>query len=362
MNRNNPGIDRLLETIFNKAGDVFTVDHSGIAAEIDRNPQAYSNIFIKILSAIGGFLATLALLGFLLLAGLYNSEPTMVVLGALMSAAAVFTSRLANHVFLDTAVLTVYVAGLCLAGFGIAEVADNGDAAIGCCLLLSVAGILFSRGFMMTMVSVLVANGCLIAYCSGHAVVSILPSLPLVFSGFALLVITLKESWIITRSVWLNKLFRPLQTGFFISFLCGLAWVLHGDVFGIYAGIADIRLLSVAGDVLVLIMVYKIVTAQQVVNTVYVAAIYAFTLLILAAVFFAPGISGSLFLLLLSVYYGYKAEVAVSIAALGYFIVKFYYSLQMNLLVKSGLLIAPGVLLILLWFFFQKQLKEHEEI
>jgi uncharacterized membrane protein len=229
-------------------------------------------------------------------------------------------------------------------------------------MLLSLAGALLSRGFMIIMISVVIFNGSLLAYFSERGILTSFFALPVIISGVALLLISIGESFLISQGAWLNKLYKPLQSGLFISFLGGLVWMSHSHMFGFFSGINNFRFISFSIDIMTIIMVSKIITSLGVQSRLSMAGIYLFTTVVLAAVFYAPGISGSIFLLLLSVYYGYKAEIGISIAALGYFIVKFYYDLQMSLLVKAGMLFFPGILLILVWYYVHRQMKKNEKV
>lgn len=359
----NRNMNELLAGIGLEEGDTFVPDHDRIQAELARHDKAFSNIIIKVLSAIGGVLAASALLGFLLLAGIYESESGMMILGLLLVAAAIATSRVADHVFLDTVVLTGYISGFILAGIGLGMHEGNtADQVILLCLLLSLAGIFLSRGFMIVMISVVICSGSFYAYCSVHGEHTSFISLPVAITGIGLLVVTLKEARMVSGNRQVNRLYKPLQAGLFLSFLGGLIWVLHSYTFGLFPGFHDLKLISLLIDIMILVLVTRIMYMLGLNNKVHIAGIYVFVLVLLAAVFYAPGISGSLFLLLLAISYGYRAEAGMSIAALVYFIFMFYYSLRLSLLVKSGLLFFPGMIMILVWHYCYQQLKKNEKI
>lgn len=161
-------MNELLGKIRKEEGDTFLADSDNIHAELMKHDKAYSNIIIKILSGVGGVLATAALLGFLLLAGIYQSESGMLILGLLFVGGAMGISRLANHVFLDTAVLTLYICGFVLVAMGMGSGNGDAESVLLLCIALSVFGIALSSGFMMVTTSVLIFCGSLLAYCSVH--------------------------------------------------------------------------------------------------------------------------------------------------------------------------------------------------
>ncbi len=360
MERN---VAELLQQIGAAEGEGFTYDEEGIRSEIALNESAYSNIIIKVLSAIGGFLATLAFLGFLLLAGIYQSEGGMFVTGIFFIIAAIGGSRVAGRSFLDTAALTLYITGFILMGAGLLQMEKDPNVLLLLSLLLSLAGVLGSGGFMMIMVSVLLFNASLFSFFPVNHIYGNAGISPMLLIIAVLLLLTANEPRIITGSRLGNKLYKPVQSGFFISFLAGLLWMLHEYMFGFGLGWGGYPwALGIFTDIGIGILVWKIIGSLGITHKGYIAGIYLFTLAVLLPVFYFPYIPGALFLLLLSIYYGYKVEAGLSVAALAYFIIKYYYDLQMSLLYKSGLLFFPGILLLLVWYFYNRQLKKDEKI
>ena len=70
-----------LDNIRLSEGVHFECDEKAILEEYNRQGENKSNLAIKVLSIFGGFLATLAFLGFLAIAGLYNSEVGLLIFG-----------------------------------------------------------------------------------------------------------------------------------------------------------------------------------------------------------------------------------------------------------------------------------------
>lgn len=67
-----------------------------------------------------------------------------------------------------------------------------------------------------------------------------------------------------------------------------------------------------------------------------------------------PGGSAAMLLLMLAFVIGSKSLGAVGVVLQAQFIIRYYYSLEMNLLNKSLLLMAVGVLLVAAWWFMQR--------
>ncbi|WP_118972840.1 DUF4401 domain-containing protein [Taibaiella koreensis] len=354
-------INGLLQQIGATEGDGFAYDKEQLQRAIGQSENAYANIVIKILSGAGGFLATLALLGFFFVAGLYKTEPAMIISGIISIALAIGGSRIANHTFFDTVAITLYITGFVLAGIGMGSMGSDSNVILILFMIVSIAGVLISGGFMMTFVSVLLFNGSFFAIFPVNHLYGYIAAVPMLFVLAALYWLTANEHRILAAGSFWNKLYQSLQSGFFISFLAGLIWMVHQYDFG-FGPMGYGRLLSVAIDIGILLLVAQIIKSLQIVSKVTIVAIYLLTIVLLLPVFNFAYIPGALFLLLLSVRYGYKVEIGLSIAALAYFIIKYYYDLRLSLLYKSGLLFFPGLLLLLVWYFYNRQLKRDEKI
>jgi len=352
-------INKLLQLIGANEDTSFEYDEARTIAAMEKHHAAYSNIIIKVLSIIGGLLAALALIGFLFLAGIYESEQGLLVVGLLFAIGSILASRAIDHVFLDTTVITFYATGLILVAVGMMALEYSFESSILLVALLSCIGIFLSKGYMMVLTAVISLNATIVIFVMERLPTMVL--LPVLLIGVVLFVITSLEAKLITSSEIVNSLFAPLQAGYFISFLSCMLFITMGHTFGLFMFYHNPVVLSIGIDVGILLLITKIINKMAVRELKHIVMIYAFALLILACVFYAPYIAGALFILILTYYYGYKAQVVISFVALLYFVFKFYYDLQMSLLVKSGLLFVPGVIMIALWFYVTKQLKHHEE-
>lgn len=354
-------ITELIGAIKATEGEDFQYDEQAIQKELAGQDSAYSGIIIKVLSGVGGVLATLALLAFLLIGGIYESAGGMFTVGMLFIVGAVFMSRMVNMVFLDTVCITLYITGFILAGAAAAIAHYPVTYILGLFMIIALAGALISRGFMMVLLSVLVFIGCLFSWCPAVHIYGFQQQVPLMLVGLGLCFFTIYEAGILSGSRLFNRLYKPLQAGFFLSFLLGLVFVGQGDILG-WIFWPGSPILSAGIILIIIFLLYRILDKLAISTWWHKAGIYLLALAICVPVVHAPGIPGALLLLLLSFYHGYKTEAGLSIAALVYFIVKYYYDLQLSLLHKSALLFFPGLVLVLVWYYFNKQLKKDEQI
>src|SRR5690606_13137026 len=77
---------------------------------------------------------------------------------------------------------------------------------------------------------------------------------------------------------------------------------------------------------------------------------------------YAPSISGALLIVLLSFLVNYRTGFAIGIIALIYFVVQYYYDLNLSLLTKSIILFSSGTVFLVFYFFFTKMTKDNEKI
>lgn len=123
----------------------------------------------------------------------------------------------------------------------------------------------------------------------------------------------------------------------------------------------SVGILSVFTWVGIALMLRQVMEVMKIEKPETRIGVYVVCLALLIPTVFAPSLSGALLLLLLCFAYGYKVEVGASLVLLIYTIVKYYYDLQLTLLVKSGTLFFTGAALLLVWYFFTKHTRRHEE-
>ena len=83
----------LLDTIRLSEGVNFECDEKAILNEYNLQKENKSSLSIKILSVFGGFLGMLSFLGFLALAGLYDSEFGLLLFGTGFIVAAIWLNK-----------------------------------------------------------------------------------------------------------------------------------------------------------------------------------------------------------------------------------------------------------------------------
>ena len=318
------------------------------------------NLTIQVVSIIGGILTAIFFLGFLALARILSSEISCLLVGSLLIITTLTISRLVVRSFLDAMNITFYIAGCTLVAFGLNE---NINTLYIVLIGVSVLTFLLSKGFILPFLSVIAFNISLfeeIAYIFSSFYPLQIAAVP-VMAAFLFTNLFEVKLYSQLKNNSLSK-YRPFHAGLFVScavLMSGLS--IHYLTSGInYWTISCI--LSVFMWVGLLVMVQRIMKVMQVNNPMHQIGIYILCIIICLPTVSAPYLSGSLLLILVCFHYGYKAECAASLLLFIYAVSKYYYDLNISLLIKSITLFFIGIVLITAWYLFTQKRTRHEKI
>ena len=150
--------------------------------------------------------------------------------------------------------------------------------------------------------------------------------------------------------------YTPFHSGLFVSCICLLAGL------SVNYGIpAPYWLLSIFIWIGILLIIQRIMPVMEVTNPVSQIGICILCILICLPTMFAPYLSGSLLLILICFHYGYKAECAAALLLFIYAVSKYYYDLNLSLLVKSITLFFTGIIFMIAWYYFTQKRTKHEK-
>lgn len=340
-------------------GEQLEIDEAAVAKEYLKKEGDKSSLAIKILSVLGGFLASLAFLGFLMIAGLYDSEAGLLLFGASFIAGAILLNKEYDQLLIDTLSISIYLIGFALLTFGLDQVGmdENGIALLS--MAISLGALLITQNYLLSFLSVLVFSGSLLVLILSNDVYNII-HLYVVILTILLSYHFLNEAKIISSHKILSRLYDPLRIGLIISLLVGLVLIGKRDLVPV-----ETHYIWISSLVMIPVVLYLI---SLVLNTLNVCAlsdrlkVYLGSAIILVPIVFAPAIAGAIIILLLSFLVNYKTGIAIGVVALLYFISQFYYDLNLSLLVKSGILFSSGLLFLLFYFFTHKRLAANEKV
>lgn len=355
--RNKEEIKELLNYFQTENKDV-TFDEEAILAEYEKNDD-HQSLAIKILSIIGGILATITFVGSLLIAGVYNSDTSLLILGILCIIGGVFISKVYHKIIIDTLSISSYSIGFILLtmGFLKMEMTENTISLI--VILIALVSLLIVRSYIMSFVSVLIINGAIITMILSSKNFDLIH---IYISSLAIIItaLFLKEAKITTTNTVFSKLYEPLRIGLIFSFLAGLVFLGKSDIIDISRDY-----LWTSSVVIILTILYLLSHIFEVLNiseTKQKIGIYIVSILILLPTVLSPSISGAILIILLSFLVNYKTSLVIGIIAFIYFVSQYYYDLHFTLLTKSILLFSSGILFLGLYLLTHKKLTSNEKV
>lgn len=340
-------------------GERFECNEIEIEKEYLRIQNDKSSIAIKILSVLGGFFATLAFLGFLLIAGLYNSEEGLAVSGFFFIGVAIFLSITYKKLIIDTLSISAFAIGLCLVSYGLSELEFSDNTIILLFIIVSFLTIGITKNYILTFLSILIINGSIIFlivdnefYNYIHLYNAILLSL--------LTYVFLNEAKLLSFDRFLSILYNPVRIGLLISLLFVLAILSQKGNFDF-----DIKQIWISSIITISLTIYVISIILKIIG---ISGIKTLSLIYsLCTVFFiltalSPAISGSLLIIILCFRTNYKTGLLIGILSFVYFIFQYYYNLNFSLLTKSIILFVSGIVFLLFYLFTHKKLDYNEKV
>lgn len=355
--KNKDDIKELLVQFQNTEGESLKFDEEAIFSAYQKDSKDQP-LAIKILSVFGGLLASLAFLGFLFIAGLYNSDVALLLFGCICIAGSVWINKQYDKIIIDTVSVSSFIIGFILIGFGCNQLRINENMICIIFIIIALGSLSIIQNYILSFVSVIIINGSILtmiisnnAYDLIHIYVSAL--------ALAMTYIFLKEAKIITTNKVLSKLYNPVKTGFIFSFLSGLFFLGKKGILPVapdYIWLSSVVIIS-----LIVYLIPTLFNVLKITETRHKISIYIFTVLVLLPTALSPAISGAILIILLSFRVNHKTGLALGIIAFIYFISQYYYDLSFTLLTKSILLFSTGILFIALYLFTHKKMTKNEK-
>ncbi len=355
--KNKTDVNNILEKVQSKFSSTINFDKEAIEKDYNDDYFNQSSIAIKILSVIGGLMATLAFLGFLLLSRLHNSEIGLLILGIIFITISILLNRKSDKLITDTFSISTYVVGIFLIVFGFNEMNFDENFVAVIIMIIALVSIYLTQNYILSFISVLVISSSLLLLL---VFLNDTYNLIHLYNTIIVLILTyvfLFEAKIIKMSKRLSKLYNPLRIGLIISFLFGLGILRTRKLLDL-----EINYVWFYSVVLFGILIYVISKILKLMNVDDKSSvfIYILSVLILGVTVFSPSILGAILLILLGFYVNHKFSFIVGIIALIYFVSQYYYDLNYTLLTKSIMLFTSGILFIILYLFTTKSIKNEK--
>lgn len=342
----------LLEKFSAIAGDTFTYDEGAIHESYASLRDNRSSLSIKALSVFGGLLATLTFLGFLALAEVYESELASMLLGVGFIAVAIYLNKMYSRLIIDTASITLYVAGVFLFVFALSLMDSHDNLAAIIVILMGLCTLYVTQNFMLSFVAAVTISSSVLSMIFTNRVFY-MAHVYIGCNAVLLVYWILHEAKIIAQRNKLSKLYDPLRIALIVSFLLGLIVIGKKGIIPIVHNTVWLSTILLAPAVAYTI--YQTIRALKVTSPQTKIAIYSLSVLFLVPTGLAPSILGAILVVLLCFLVNYKTGLVFGLVGLIYFISQYYYDLNLTLLVKSIILFASGVILLLFYVFLSKK-------
>ncbi|MCL6266607.1 DUF4401 domain-containing protein [Flagellimonas myxillae] len=330
-------------------------DDSAILQELQQSGAEDSSLAIKVLSIFGGFLASLAFLGFLFMFGIYDSEVGMIILGLLFIVGALVLNKVFNRLIIDTFSISIYLIGFAMFIIALFNMDIDDDVVTLLVLVMAFCSLFVVQSYIMSFLSIVAVGGCLMTLIISNDQYGLIH---LYLLGYTLLLVVcfLNEAKFYAAGGKLSKLYGPLRIGLVFSFILGLITLGKRGVFPLDQNY--IWLASIAIIIAILYLVWDLIKVIGVHAERTKMFIYILSIAVLLPTILAPAICGAILIILLCFRVNYKTGLAIGIIALAYFVSQYYYDLNLTLLIKSIILFASGVVFLLFYLFTLKMTKK----
>lgn len=352
-------IKELLDSIRLSEGSDFEYDEKAILEEYNTLEKNKSSLVIKILSIFGSFLATLAFLGFLVIAGLYDSEFGLLIFGAGFIISAIWLNKVYTKLIIDTFSISIYVIGFFLLAFGLSKINVDQNIIVILLSLIALSSLIITQNYILSFISVLTISGNFLFLIISNNSYNLIHLYIAVYT-LILAYLFLNEAKILSLHKKLSILYNPLRIGIVISLLFGLISI--GKRYLIPISQNYIWLSSIVMILVIIYLVSIIIKINEISTVKNKVMIYALSALILALTILSPSILGAFIIILLSFLVHYKTGFVIGILSIIYFISQYYYDLNLTLLTKSIILFVSGIAFLLLYLFTNKNLNTNEKI
>ena len=340
-------------------GPEFKYNEQAILEDYNIQGKNKSSLTIKILTIIGGFLATLAFIAFLLFAGLYRSEAGLLIFGCFFIIIAIWLNTAYDTLIIDTFSVSSYIIGFVLLAIGLAQMEIDMNIVTIVISITALISLFITQNYILSFISILTITCNFLILIIFNNLYDLI-HLYIVITTLLLTYVFLNEARLITAGLKLSKLYNPSRIGLIIALLFGLIAI--GKRYLIPISERHIWLPSIVMFCVIMYLAHLILAINKIETLKSKILIYTLSCLMLLPLTFSPSILGAIIIILLSFLVNYKTGVAIGIISFIYFISQYYYDLSFTLLTKSIILFSSGIVFLLFYLFTSKLPHSNEKI
>jgi uncharacterized membrane protein len=303
-------------------------------------------------------MASMTFMGFLFIAGLYDSEITLYVMGFLMVIGGVALNRITDNILFDTFSIALFLIGNFTLGMAWDKSGIEESTMCLFYMLIGALGLIVSRAYMIAFLSFMFISISATVLIFGLKANNFLHVYILGFAGL-LYLWDRYEARILSWHSALSSLFNPIRLALVLSVLTGIFLIKY---IGNSEYLIDYPWITSLG-ILVLLIILLLSVSHVIGHMTFRQKIIFYTglCIVLAPTFVTPSIVASCFILLLTFYSGHTSGIVLSALSFIYFVSRFYYDLNYTLLTKSILMMASGLGFGVLYFVLSRNFERNEQ-
>jgi hypothetical protein len=334
-------LDKLLQEVKQEQPENFIYDREKIEVEIFQQRSVLKTLSIKLLLILGGLLGSSTFIGFFMAIDTHESGTGFLLLGLAFLIGSELLVRYKNDSAKDAIGVSFNITAYMLVAIGTGHMTESGTAVAAMLACMALLVIIFSESTICVFLGVLVLSQSLVAQIVIHKVYDLSHGLVLLLAG-VLTYMSLREATLITASPKLNLKYNPIRLGVLVSLVLTLALFIHQKFLS-----TQFNQFWIASSFLIIclfVLIHYVLRDMTEISQKMKIVLYSCSALLLAPTLFAPSIPGALLVLLSSFYISHKPGFWIGLLALAYFIILYYYDLNLTLLAKSMVLMASGLL------------------
>ena len=340
-------------------GLVGRVDSEAVRADLAKDDAGKTGVTLKILSVVGGLIASSTLSGFFLSTGLMETAPALIASGLLFIGGSLWLNRRADHLVLDAFTISVFLMGFVHTTMAMNKLGWELDLSILALGAIALVALAVTRGYMLSLFSALIASASILLFIAQrkwydgiHAYVA--------FWVLATVWMFYNEAKVVSWGDKFSLQYPPIRIVAVLSLVAGLFLVCNRGILPYRQELLWVTsLATIAG---ILFVVDRLAPLFGFRSTYDRLTLLAGVLLMVLPLWFAPALTGSILIVLLGFRTADRTAFALGILAFLYFTVQYYYDLDMTLLNKSYVMMSTGTLFLGLFLLANKKLKAFETV
>ena len=340
-------IKEILDQIQSTEGEKFQYEEEALFETLKKQADNQSSLSIKLLSILGGLLASGTFVAFLGIAGLFNSEVVLFLFGISSIGVAIWLDNAYDKLSTDTLSVSIFFIGFLLMLAGLAQMKVDANIISIIFILASVGALFFTQNYILSFLSILVICGSFLAFIPINEAYQSLHIYTIIMA-LILSYVMLNEARLITINKKLAALYDPARIALIISFLFALIGLGKRHLIPLsidYNWVTTLGLFLITAYVIW--NIFDLLGIQQLRIKIIV---YLLSIAIAITTAYAPAIMGAILVMLLCFWVNHKTGLAFGVIALTYFVGQYYYDLNLTLLTKSIILFVSGWLFLGLYW------------